>query len=355
MVIQMAKHQYLKLFGLITLCIVCGGGFLWWLFGGQIPTTQLTGYQYTTEQACTVAGGTWANGQCTFQPQVGGYVPFTLSNVYMTIMNGLDKDATYGADDATIKVFQFGKFDFVGPYLDSASNAVTTGLVDFNSSRLQTGTSYTALAYQGDGGTALYAYKFDFTIPQLTGDKVLWTYPETIYLYTEGTFTESALDNTDDDLDEGAHNTDEVTLDKSDDTIEGCLSWDFTYSDSTSGSILKEPVIVFEDSASDPLTDINDIEHIYLSVKSGSGVSFPSGDLVSEFRTATPIHVTSDEELGSADGVTGTVKICLPASETDVGTGSILMHFDDLGDYRNRDLDNDVRAAAETTTFKIQT
>jgi len=316
----MAKYKHLKLFAVVMASVIIGGGILWFVFGGQIPTTPLTGYQYTTEQACTVAGGTWANGQCKFQPTPTGYVPFTLSNVYMTVMNSLDKDATFGADDAYVRVYEFGKFDFVGPYLDSDGNAATSGQIDLAGKKLHTGTSYTALAYQGDGGTALYAYKFDFTIPQLTGDKTLWNYPTTIYLSTEGTFTESALDSSTLGFDEGNETADVVTLNKTRDTVQGCL-----------------------------------IEHIYLSVKSGSGVSFPSGDLVSEFRTATPIHVTSDEELGSADGVTGTLKVCFPAAEASVGTGDFLMHFDDLGDYRNRDLDNDVRAADETTTFDICT
>jgi len=349
---NMAKHQYLKLGAVIVVAglIVMAGA--WVLFGGQIPTVPATGYQYTTQQACVAAGGTWTNGQCEFKPQPTGYVPFVLQTVYMKVMNALDKDATFGATDAYVRIYSFGKFDFTGPYLDSGSNAATTGIVNFSNAAMHTGTSYTYLAYQGDGGTNLYALKDDFTIPQLTGDKTIWTLGEIVYMYTEGAFTESALDSATAAFDESG---DAVTLNKTAETVQGCLSWDFTLSNSVSGSILKEPVIVFEDSASSPLTDINDIEEIYLSVKSGSGVSFPSGNLVSEFRTATPVHVAPDEELGSADGITGTLKICLPAAEADVGTGSFLMHFDDLGDYRNRDLDNDVRAADETTTFTINT
>lgn len=318
------------------------------LGGGQLP--QQT--SYGTQQACINAGGQWINGMCQIQAQPQGYVPFTLSHVYMTIMNALDKDATFGADDASVRAYEQGKFDFTGPYLDSDGNAVTTGQIDLDDSRLKTGTCYTYLAYQGDGGTNLYALKDEVCVPQLTGDKTLWSWDQNIYMYTEGAFSESALDSATAAFDESS---DVVTLNKTAETVQGCLSWDFTIGNSVSGSIIKDPVIVLEDSSSDALTDLNDIEEIYLSVKTGSGFSFPSGNLQTEFLSATPIHMTSDGSLGSADGGTGTLKVCLPAAEASVGTGSFLMHFDDLGDYRARDLDNDVRAAVETTTFTITT
>lgn len=350
----MAKNFYLKIFVVGVALIAVAAGAFWFIGGGVLPS--MTGYggvQYSTQQACVDAGGSWDGTKCTFQQQPSGYVPFTLSHVYVTVMNALDKDATYGADDVYVRAYPYGKFDYTGPYLDQDGNAATSGQIDFNGSRMQTGTSYTYLAFQGDGGTNVYALKDDITIPQLTGDKTVWTLPDTVYIYTEGSFTESTLDSATSAFDESG---DAVTLNKTASTVQGCLDWDFTYSDATSGSVLKQPVIVLEDSASSPLTDLNDIEYVYLKVKTGGqGISLPSGNLKSEFDSGTPIHVASDEELGSADGFTGTLTICLPASEADVGTGSFLMHFDDLGDYRNRDLDNDVRAAAETTTFTINT
>jgi hypothetical protein len=344
-------HPYAKIFGAALLAVVIGGGALFYIFSGGLPKfpQQST---LTTQQSCIAAGGQWSNGQCSYQPAPQGYVSFTLNDIYMTVMNALDKDATFGADDATVRAYEQGKFDFVGSYLDSDGNAVTSGQIDLAGDRLQTGTCYTGLAYQGDGGTNLYAELFHFCIPQLIGDKTYWSYPNTIFMTTEGAYTESALDSSTAAFDESG---DTVTLNKTAETVQGCLSWDFTYSNSVAGSVLRDPVIMFEDSASDPLTDLNDIEEVYLSVKTGSGFSFPSGNLRSEFLSATPVSSTSDGELGSADGGTGTLKVCLPAEEADVGTGDILMHFDDLGDYRSRDLDNDVRAAAETTTFSIET
>lgn len=331
-------NPYATVFVIALVAVGAIGGGYYFMTGGTFPSFP---QQSTYDQ----------DG---YQPAPQGYVPFSLTNVYMNIMNALDEDATFGADDATLKVYNQGAFSFTSPSLDSDGNAATTGQIDLDGKVLATGTGYTALAYQGDGGTNLYAKLFDFTIPPLNPEITFWTNPEMVYMYTEGAFTESGLDASDDDLDEAAHTADEVTLDKSDDDIQGCLSWDFTMSNSVSGSIIKDPVIVFEDSASDPLTDLDDIEEIYLSVKSGSGFSFPSGNLRTQFLSASPIPITSDGSLGSADGGTGTLKICLPAAEANVGTGDLLMHFDDLGDYRARDLDNDVRAAAETTTFNIQ-
>lgn len=343
------KTPYAKIGGIVFVAVIAAmlvGSFI---LGGGIQLPAASTYQ--TQQACIAAGGQWVNGQCEFQTGPVGYVPFTLNNIYMTVMNALDPDAAYGADDAYVRVYDQGKFNFVGSYLDEDGSAATSGQIALNASRMQTGTCYTALAYQGDGGTNLYAKKFDFCIPQLIGDKTYWTYGDTVFLYTEGAFTESALDSATANFDESG---DAVTLNKTSDDVQGCLSWDFTYSNSVAGSILDEAVIVFEDSSSSPLTDINDIEHIYLSLKSGGqGINLPSGDLKTEFLSASPIPVTTDGALGSADGFTGTVQICLPAAEANVGTGSFLMHFDDLGNYRVRDLDNDVRAAAETTTFSI--
>ncbi len=305
---------------------------------------------YDDQQACISAGGTWENGACQILPQPPGYVPFTLANIYLNVMNALDKDATFGADDAKVRIYTQGAFDFTGPYLDSDGNAATTGQIDLSGDRMKTGTCYTSLTYQGDGGTNLYALKDDFCVPQLTGDKTMWSSDKNIYIYQEGAFSESALDSATDAFDESG---DAVLLNKTAETVQGCLKWDFTVGNSVSGSHLKDPVLILEDSSSSPLTDLNDIESVYLSVKTGTGFAFPDGNLQTEFLSATPIHMTTDGSLGSADGGVGTLTVCLPAAESDVGTGSFLMHFDDLGDYRNRDLDNDVRAAAETTTFTI--
>lgn len=350
---------YVKLAAVIFLTVVAAGGVLYYAIGnlgGLIPLTVTPGTPgvvVENEQTCIGIGGTWAEGKCTLMTQPETYFSYSLSNVYMTVMNALDKDATFGADDARIRVYPEGQFDFTGFYLEQDNNAATSGQVDLNQTKLKTGMCYDYLAYQGDGGTNLYAKKGLFCIPKLSGDKTVWSYDETVYLYTEGAFTESALDCSTDAFDESG---DTVTLNKTAQTVQGCIDWDFTYTNSVAGSIIEEPVIVFEDSTSSPLTDINDIENIYVKVKTGGiGITLPSGNQRTEFLTADPIKTTTDGALGSADGFTGTVTICLPAAEADVGTGSFLMHFDDLGDYRTRDLDNDVRAAAETTTFTINT
>lgn len=345
--------SYLKLGSVIVVSLLLVIGIVS-ITGVKIPSVPLTALptDITTEQACVTQGGTWANGVCTVIPQPQVHVPYALSNAYLTIMNALDTDATWGADDATVRVYSLGTFDFTGPYLDSDGNAATSGQIDLDGKRITTGTSYDYLAYQGDGGTNLYALQGVISIPPLTGDKTVWSDATNIYMYKEGAFSESALDSTTAAFDES---TDTVTLNKTAETVEGCLTWDFTVGNSVSGSHLKNPVIVFEDSAASPLTDLNDIEEIYLSVKTGSGFSFPSGNLQTEFLGASPIHITTDGSLGSADSGIGTLKVCLPSAEADVGTGSFLMHFDDMGDYRTRDLDNDVRAAAETTTFTINT
>ena len=342
------ETPYFKIGAVVFVAAILAVGAM--SFVGKLGVKVPAMTSYTSQEACTSAGGTWADGLCQIQAQPPGYVPFVLANVYLTVMNALDTDATFGADDATVHVYTQGAFSFTGPYLDSDGNAVTTGQIDLDGDRMKTGTCYTYLAYQGDGGTNLYAIKDDFCIPQLTGDKTIWSYDENLLMYQEGAFSESALDSSTANFDESG---DTVTLNKTSDTVQGCLSWDFTVGNSVSGSHLKDPVLVMEDSTSSPLTDLDDIEAIYLSVKTGSGFSFPSGNLQTEFLAATPIHMTTDGSLGSADAGVGTLQVCLPASESDVGTGSFLMHFDDGGDYRARDLDNDVRAAAETTTFTI--
>lgn len=326
--------SYFKLGGVIVVSLLLVIGVVS-MFGVKLPSTQLTTYQVP--------------GAPIPIPQ--DYVPYGLTNVYLTVMNALDKDATWGADDATVRVYSLGEFkSFTSPYLDSDGNAATSGQIDLDGKRMTTGTSYDALIYQGDGGTNLYALQSVISIPPLTGDKTSWSDSSNIYMYQEGAFTESALDSATAAFDESG---DVVTLNKTAETVEGCLEWDFVVSNSVSGSILKNPVIVFEDSAASPLTDLDDIEELYLSVKTGSGFSFPSGNLQTEFLSAQPIQITNDGELGSADKGVGTLTVCLPSVEANVGTGSFLMHLDDMGDYRTRDLDNDVRAAAETTTFTI--
>lgn len=326
--------SYLKLGGVIVVSLLLVFGIVS-MAGFKLPSTQLSAVQVP--------------GEPVVVPQ--GYVPFVLSNVYLTIMNAMDTDATWGVDDATVRVYSLNGFDsFTSPYLDSDGNAVTSGQIDLDGKRMFTGTSYDYLAYQGDGGTNLYAIEGVVAVSPLTGDKTVWASTENIYMFKEGAYTESALDSSTAAFDESG---DAVTLNKTAETVEGCLEWDFTLSNSVSGSILKNPVIVFEDSASSPLTDLDDIEELYLSVKTGSGFSFPSGNLQTEFLSAQPIQITNDGALGSADKGVGTLTVCLPAAEANVGTGSFLMHMDDMGDYRARDLDNDVRAAAETTTFSL--
>ncbi len=285
-------------------------------------------------------------------PLAPGYTPFELATVYAYLYDSEDPDTTFGgADDAQCRVWKGGQFDFLGPYVDSDSQSAT-GQIALAAVRLKTGTSYDILCYENDGGTPVYAQKLDFTIPQVDPEKTTWTYDENIELLKEGAFTESACDSATAAFDEAA---DTVTLNKTAETVQGVLEWDCTVSQSTAGAVVKDPVIIFREAPGTPLTDVNDVEAVWISVKTGSGVSVPAGNLVSEFKSAAPVVLTEDGMLSSADSATITVKIQLPSSEGDVGTGNIEMIYDDLGDYRAKDLDFDVRAAAETTTFVITT
>jgi len=337
---------YLKIIGGVTLAVFFAIVGAFW-FVSSSGLVQMAGF----------GGQVMVDDQGVPVPTT--YQPFVLSTVTFTVLNDLDRDAAFGANDVYARAYNVGQFDWTGSYIDiQTTYSTTTGDISFSNSKLRTGQTYEILLYEGDGGTNLYANKFTVTLPALTGDKTTWSDPTIRYMITEGAFSAAAFDSSTAAFDEGATTAGEVTLNKTAQTVQGCLSWDFTVGNSVSGSKLIDPVIVIEEDASDPLTDINDIENIYLSVKTGSGFSFTSDDLVTEFRGGVPISMVNGlnkNYLGSADSGTGTLKICLPASESDVGTGSIKVHFDDLGDYRARDLDNDVRAASDSTTFKITT
>ena len=285
------------------------------------------------------------------QPVVPGYTPFGLTHVYLYLYDAMDtKTAFGGADDAQCKAWDSGKFDFLGPYIDTDSQS-STGQVDFSAAREKTGTKYDVLCYENDGGTPVYANKFDMSVPQVAPATVTtWTFDSNVNMYKEGAFAESACDSATAAFDEGG---DTVTLNKTLSTVQGVLEWDCTVGQSTAGAVLKNPVIIFREDPATPMTDINDIEAIYVSVKTGSGVTLPGGNLVDKFKAGAPVAITSTGMLTSADSAVVTVKVQLPSAEANVGTGNFQMIYDDLSDYRAKDLDYDVRAAAEVTTFVI--
>ena len=287
------------------------------------------------------------------QPAIPGYAPFSLDHVYLYLYDAMDLKSTFGgADDAQCRVWKFGQYDFLGPYVDTDSDA-STGQIDLAAKRVKTDADYSVLCYENDGGTPVYANKVDkMHVGQLSPEVTAFTYDFNINMLKEGTFTESACDSATAAFDEGG---DAVTLNKTASTVQGVLTWDCTVAQSTSGAALKDPVLIFRENPASPMTDINDVEAIWVSVKTGSGVTVPAGNLVSQFKAAAPVALTSVGMLTSADAATVTVKIQLPAAEADVGTGSFQMIYDDLGDYRAKDLDYDVRAADETTTFTINT
>jgi len=324
------------------------GGFEYAVGGGLLVLVALvvvlygTGNFAVTQPPTEVPPGTL--------PTVPGYTPFELANVYMYLYDSEDPDSTFGgADDAQCRAWKSGEFDFLGPYVDTDSQSAT-GQIDLAASRLKTGTAYEVLCYENDAGTPVYSNKFEITVPQVNPEKTTWTYDNNIELQKEGAFTESACDSATAAFDES---TDTVTLNKTLSTVEGVLEWDCVVAQSTAGAVLKDPVIIFRETPGTPLTDVNDIEAVWISVKTGSGVTLPGGNLISEFKAGSSIAMTSDGVLGSADSATMTVKIQLPSAEADVGTGNFEMIYDDLGDYRAKDLDFDVRAAAEVTTFVI--
>jgi len=301
-----------------------------------------------------------------------GYEPYVLTTIFLKIMDGLDKDAGFGANDIYGRTYKEGDFDWTGTHVDiSTSYTSASGFLNFTGSAMFTGSTYDLIGYQGDGGTNLYTLRDELVIAPLTGDKTTWTATEdngngvrvkVFYMYQEGAFASTAADCTQGNGTAGLavtnwdESSNDVTLNKTLDVVQGCNKWDITIGNTVAGSILKNPVIVFEEDASDTLTDIEDIEEIYLSVKSGSGVSVPSGNLKSQFRNAEPIPIAkTGGTIGSGDSATVTLTICLPAAEASVGTGTMIMYLDDLGDYRVRDNDQDVRAAAEETEFIILT
>ena len=287
------------------------------------------------------------------EPSVTGYTPWALTHVYMYVWNDADKDSTFGADDAKCRVWNAGEVDYIGPYIDEDSNAATTGQIDFDAGKLLTGTSYDVVCYEGDGGTSLYATdKIRINIPQIRGDATSanWVYPENIYMNKEGTITAVAWDSATDAFDESSG---AITLNKTAQTIEGCLKWDGTISVGTAGSILKDPVLLIREDPSSPLTDSDDVEHVYVSVKTGSGVEVPAGDLIDYFTGEIPIPLTNDGIMDDSTSATITATVCFPASESDLGTGAIQFIVDDMGDYRGKDFDRDVRATADTTTLTI--
>ena len=283
------------------------------------------------------------------------------SNFTIKEYNAEDKDATFGDADVYGKIWKPGTADWTGEYVVLSTDFWTaSGNLDFSGVSIYTGQDYDVLAYQGDAGTNLYPETLTVSIPNLDSQISQYTWPDTVFMYTEGSFSESACDSATAGFDEANTTADVIQLDKSLEAIEGTLSWDCTFAQGTAGAVLKDAVIIFREDPATVLTDINDIEHIYLSVKSGgTGLALPSGDLLSEFLAGVPLNV-GVPIMRSSNDATITVQISLPASESSVGTGNFQMIFDDLGDYRAKadvfgSSDYDVHAAAEITTWAITT
>lgn len=338
--------QTIGIVALVLIAVVAVGFFA---TGGF---EKLTGFAITPTPAGEVPE--------TIEP-VTGYVPHALTGGFgVFVFNAEDKDTPYGANDVYGKIWNPGTADWSGPFVvASASSDATTGKVAFSGDKIDTGRSYDIAVYQGDGGTNIYPETITVTIPQLSPEISSWNYPNSIYVSTEGSFSESACDSTTAAFDEGS---DLITLNKTLSTVQGSLKWDCTYGQDTSGGVLKEPVVIFREKPGSELSDINDVEHIYMSTKTGgSGLSFPTGDLITEFLGGVPIKVgPSDGLFRSNNDAVLTITVNLPASEANVGTGSFEMIFDDLGDYRAKatvfsTTDFDVHAAAEITEFKIIT
>jgi len=301
------------------------------------------------------------------QPTATGAVTGVQASQYLldtytfTVLDELNQNSGFGDNDVYAKLYPAGEFDWDGAALDTSTNYTgSTGKISFTGKAAKTSSSYDVLFYQGDGGTNLYAKLVEgVTIPDFTDSPGAWAETDPVFMLKEGAFKETALDNMEGNgtgvvVTAWDESNDVVTLDKSDTTVEGTIKWDFSVGNTVSGSCIKNPVIVFYESESDQFTDIDDIEHIYLSVKSGSGISVPSRDLVDDFKNGNPIEITSDGCLGSGDSATLTLQIDLPSSEADVGTGTLVMSLDDLGDKNARDLDKDKRASAESVSIKIQ-
>jgi len=286
-----------------------------------------------------------------------GYVPHALTSGFkIKVYNAEDTDATFGANDVYGKIWNPGTADWTGAFVEKSTTFTTsTATVDFTGASIYTGKTYDVVLYQGDGGTSLYPETLTITIPKLDSEITTLTYADTVFLFPEGSFSESACDSSTDAFDES---TDTVTLNKTAQTVQGSLTWDCTFGQATAGAVLEDPIILFREKPGSELTDINDIEHVYVSIKTGgSGLTIPSGDLVSEFRAGVPLSVGIDK-LRSSNNAVLTVEFDLPASESDVGTGTFQMIFDDLGDYRAKanifgTSDYDTHASAEITDFVI--
>jgi hypothetical protein len=290
------------------------------------------------------------------------YMSFALAHVYAFVKQEADPDSAFGVGDVYGRVYEEGAFDFTGDYVDTDGTAATSGQLDWSANKMFTDKYYDVLLYQGDGGTSVYPKLVKIYVGKVREDATasVFTVGGTYYIESEGTIADMAWDcTTDNDFDES---TDTITFNKSGSTVEGCETWEVTIDDSGSGTYLIDPVLIFRDDPSSAMTDINDIEHIYLSLKTGQGIGFYDcdtgakivGDAVDYFLGAEPICLTDDGRIDQQDSATITVQICLPATEAELGNGQIQVIFDDMGDYRGRSLNNDVQAAADVETIVFQ-
>lgn len=317
---------------IIGLIVVAGGGFAIYSQLGEVKTATSTPKETEVRKA-------------------------SFDSVKFYVYNALDDDVGYGDGDVYGRIYKEGEVDWTGNAVETSTTYNGTHYyIEFNGggggTRLVSGENYELVLYQGDGGTNLYSETIPFTIPNVAPDEADYTFDETYLMYTEGSWTDAGCDNTNATFDEDATVADQVNLNTSYGGVGGLMTWDCTFEQATSGAILRDPVVIWQESPSDPLSDINDVEHIWMSVKSGSGIAIPTGDLESEFRAGTPIAISENGYIDSADSVVSTVKIELEA-EGSIGTGTIQMIMDDLGDWRSKDTDTDVRAAAETISFKM--
>lgn len=311
-----------------------------------------------------VAGGLFAVYQqlgsveeATLTPKETETRKTSFDSVRFYIYDELDKDVGFGNNDVYGRIYEEGDVDWVGNAVETTTDYNGTHYyLEFDGggsgTRLKSGTNYELVIYQGDGGNNLYTKTIPFTIPTVAPDENDYTFDESFFMYKEGSWSDAGCDNSNNTFDEDATVTDQVDLNTTYGGVGGTMTWDCTVEQATSGAVLQDPVIIFQESPSDPLSDINDVVHIWTSVKSGSGVAVPTGDLVTEFRAGSPISISDEGFLDSADSVVMTLKIQLEA-EGSVGTGTIQMIMDDLGDWRGKDTDTDVRATAETISFKM--
>jgi hypothetical protein len=342
MVITIANRNYAYMFVAVLAAVVIGGyGLSYFGVLPEVQPTELAGYVVTEAGEVAVT-------------------PYVITSYTFTVLDKLNPDSTFGANDVYGKLYPEDEFDWDAAALDSQTTyATATGKITFSGDAAKSGNCYDSLFYQGDGGTNLYADLGTYCIPHFTDAAATWSEDEQVFLLKEGTFKEGALDNIEGNgtgtvVTAWDESGDVVTLDKSETIVEGTNKWEFELGNTVSGSCLKDVVIEFYESDSDQFTDIDDIQGIYLSNKDASGVDLPDGNLKDDFVNGNPLEIMSDDDMCSGDGGTVVLTLEFETSEADMGTGTLVMAIDDLGSKDARDLDKDKRASAETVSIKIQ-